>query len=114
LSQPGTRNLALPKARLGRWSIVLAAISVLLLAASIAGIVMAQGQEPGSAASGATFWTTVAALWLSRLCNLIGVVLGVIGFARRDRYTAAAGLVLNIAIIFFGDWLAGQIVLYLA
>jgi magnesium-transporting ATPase (P-type) len=114
LSQPGTQNLALPKARLGRWSIVMAVISVLLLAASVAGIIMTGNQDPGSAVSGAAFWTTVAAIWLSRLCNLVGVVLGVIGFARRDRYTATVGLILNVAIIFFGDWLAGQIVLYLA
>jgi hypothetical protein len=108
------QNLALPKTRLGRWSIVLAVISILLLGASVAGIIMTGNQEPGSAASGAAFWTTVAALWLSRLCNLIGVVLGVIGFARRDRYAAIAGLILNVAIIFFGGWLAGQVVLYLA
>lgn len=107
------RALPMPRARLGRWSVVVAIIALLLLAAGAVGLVMA-GNEQANAPPPVAVLATVAALWLSRLFNLIGVVLGVIGLARRERLPGAAGLLLNIAMIFGGDWLAGRFALLFA
>lgn len=114
---PDGRNQAarMPGARLGRWSVVMALAALVLLAVGAIGLVMARNGQAGTPSSAAVF-AAVAALWLSRLLNLVGVVLGVIGLVRQGagRYVSAAGLAANVAMIFGGDWLAGQFALLFA
>ena len=114
---PNGQNQAmpLPRARLGRWSIVLAVVALLLLAAGAAGLVMA-GFDQHAGAPTVAMLTSEAALWLSLLFNLIGVVLGVIGLVRQgpDRYFGAAGLIINVLMVFGSSWLAGQFILLFA
>lgn len=105
-----------PRARLGRWSIVLAVVALLLLAAGAVGIVMVQVDAQADTHSWATVVTTVVSLWSSRLLNLIGAALGVIATVRggRDRISGIIGLVINVAMIFFGGWVAGNLILLFA
>ena len=104
-----------PRARAGRWSIVLAVVALLFLAGGAVGLVLAQGEPQGDGPSWATM-STVVVLWFSRIFNLVGAALGVIALVRGavDRIAGILGLILNVAMIYFGDWLAGRFIVLFA
>jgi hypothetical protein len=112
------QNQAAPqaKARAGRWSIVLAVVALILLSAGAVGVVMTQGDLQGENVPWITAATTVISLWLSRLFNLIGAALGIIAIIRggADRIGGIIGLIINVAMIYFGGWVAGQLIVLFA
>ncbi|MFI0844484.1 hypothetical protein [Mesorhizobium sp. IMUNJ 23232] len=93
--------------RYGRWSILFALASLLLVGAAI-GVFFAlsDGGSEGSANAAALALGIVYFL-VAPILHVIGIVFGFVGIARDDsRFSAVVGILLNILLVLIGAGLA--------